>query len=131
MSANFDVPYGNFAKSTHGRVTYNEKTHKFGPYLKRSEVQKNRIRNERGLKKVKDEIFFTLNKWSGIQRLIDQRFIDNDLDKNYHLPRSWSTVYLSELIKKKRFHHKGVLVVVATSGCVAPSTYSFSKQSYV
>jgi hypothetical protein len=23
MSANFDVPYGNFAKSTHGRVTYN------------------------------------------------------------------------------------------------------------
>jgi len=107
MSSPYDVPYGNFAKSTHGRVSYDEKTtHEFGPYLKRSEVKKNRIRNEKGLKKVKDEILFTLNKWSGIQRAIDQYFIENDLHKNSNLPRSWSTVYLGKDIKNKGFTTK-------------------------
>ena len=94
----FDKSYGDFAKSTGGRVTYDEKTHRFGSgtsrYEKQSEVKKNMIQNEKGLKKVKDEVLFTLNKWSGIQKLSDQIYIEKDLHAVYKLPNSWERNYL-------------------------------------
>jgi hypothetical protein len=90
----FPKQYQSFADSTHGRVVYHPsysepglwRNEYFDPYLMRSEVKKNQIQKEKGLKKFLDNSFFQLNKISGFQCLVNDLVRIKDFESSKKLP---------------------------------------------
>jgi hypothetical protein len=63
--------YQNLAKQSNGRISWNESTNSFDPYIMNSKARYKDIQKEHGLKKFFDTSFFYLNKISGVQGLRD------------------------------------------------------------
>ena len=74
-SSNLDsglvAQYQNLAKQSNGRISWNESTNSFDPYIMNSKARYKDIQKEHGLKKFFDTSFFYLNKISGVQGLRD------------------------------------------------------------
>ena len=126
MDPGLVAQYQNLAKQSNGRISWNESTNSFNPYLLNHEVRYQAIQKEKkGVHKFIDKALYWVSKLTAVQSVKDLYYEDKDarltlekqkaLRKQYpdHLEQVMPLTHLLEDVERKQLVPLATVIVVA------------------